>query len=186
MRATTKFLTLILSVMVIGNIASAQYYSQYYPQTCNKRYHNYNYNNYNYNYNYINVVPTTYSASNIYQNNAKINGYVNYSSTGYSNQNIGYAWFEYGTSQYNLNLSTNKANIYYSTTIDANLKNLACGQTYYYRAVATGSNGTQYGSTLSFTTSSCYNYYQNYNPYNYYYDYNNYNNYDYYNGWYGY
>ncbi len=193
MKTQKTFFLLILSALFLTNVVSAQYPQYYYPQTsgcsssygnCYKKYHR---NNYNYNNNYVSLTPTTYSASNIYQSTAKINGYINYSGTGY-NQNVGYTWFEYGASPYNLNLSTNKSAIYSNTSTDANLSNLTCGQTYYYRAVSSGTNGTQYGSTLSFTTSACYNYYQNYIPYNYYNHNNNYdyNNYNCPNNWYGY
>lgn len=169
-----NFLALIVSATLFSlNLASAQCYYQ----NCLNNYYNYNYLNY-----YSNLTPTTYSATNIYTNTAKVNGYVAFSGNNY-NQNIGYTWFEYSTNPYYLNNTTGKMRVYSSTTMNANLQNLSCGQTYYYRAVSSGSNETRYGSTLSFTTSPCYNYnnYYDYNyNYNYDYGYNNcQNNYNY-------
>jgi hypothetical protein len=189
--------TFAATFMLFANVASAQTYPYYYqntyqPYPCTGGYYDYNcypsynnnnfYNNYSYNYpNYqqsysVNLYPTTYAATNASYNTATINGYANYSSTGYNygNYTTGYAWFEYGLSSNSLNYTTNRANIYSSTSINANLTNLSCGTTYYYRAVTSGSNGTQYGSILSFTTASCYNnYYSNYIPYYNYYNNNN-------------
>lgn len=157
--------------LLSANSAFAQYYypnnnySYYYPGSY--------YANNSYNYGYSSLIPNTSGVSNLSHNSATLNGYVSMQSSGYSNyQNL--AWFEYGLSYNSLSNSTNKVRVTSSTAINAHISNLNCGQTYYYRAVSSGSNGVQYGSVLSFTTSACYtnNYYSNYPYYNYY----NYNN----------
>ena len=132
---------------------------------------NYNSNCGNYTtpiYNNIYLTPTTYAATNVSSTAGTING--NITMTGnYSYTSGGTAWFQYGTSQNSLNSSTNPANIYSNTSINAYLSGLTCGTTYYFRAVASGSNsGLQYGNTLSFRTANC----------NYAYNYNNYGNYN--------
>lgn len=144
-------------------------------------YDNYSYNNYNYNYNcnagygyncnyynFSSLTPTTYAATNAYQSSATVNGYVTVSG-GSSGQTYGTTWFQYGVNQNSLNWSTNPASVYSSTNTNANLTGLNCGTVYYFRAVTSGSNGMQYGNTLSFTTTQC-----NYNNYNYNYGYGNY------------
>lgn len=147
----------------------------------------YNYNN-NYNYNNYNYSPTfsvyTTPVSNVGPTNATINGNLTVSgnSNNYNyNSTANQAWFEYGLTSTNLNVSTGKTNIYSSTTINSNLTGLICNTTYYYRAVVSGTNGNQYGSTLSFTTLPCQNNYYNnsYYPYNNYYQYPYNNNYNY-------
>lgn len=140
-------------------------------------YYNYNNNyNQNYNYNYQTLTPTTYAATYVTSNAATINGNISMTSqNSYYTNNYGKAWFQYGTSYSGLNSSSVPASIYGNTNINSNLSGLVCGTTYYFRAVAQSSSnsGLQYGSTLSFTTPSCYNNYSNYYP-------NNYNN-----GYYG-
>lgn len=94
-------------------------------------------------------VPTvsTNSASSVGQNSATLNGYVNANG---SNVN---AWFEYGTTQ-SYGYTTNSVNYgNTSTSISGSAYNLAQNTTYYYRAVAQNSQGTVYGSMLSFTTT---------------------------------
>src|SRR3989338_2214891 len=43
----------------------------------------------------------------------------------------------------------------FTSTSARNLSSLSCGTTYYYRAYATNSVGTGYGTIVSFTTGSC-------------------------------
>ncbi|MFA5997160.1 MAG: hypothetical protein WC791_01580 [Candidatus Paceibacterota bacterium] len=96
---------------------------------------------------YTQASVTTNSASSIGQNSATLNGYVNGNG---SNVN---AWFEYGTSQ-SFGYTTNNQNYgNTSSSISGTAYNLAQNTTYYYRAVAQGSQGNVYGSTLSFTTT---------------------------------
>ncbi|MBI5798689.1 MAG: hypothetical protein HZB10_02045 [Candidatus Yonathbacteria bacterium] len=94
-------------------------------------------------------VPTvsTNSASSVSQNSATLNGYVTPNGASAS------AWFEYGTTQ---SFGSNTGSVNYgtgSTSFNNTLWNLSANTTYYYRAVANNSQGTSYGSTLSFTTS---------------------------------
>lgn len=185
--------TLFITSVVLVSSASA--YGEYYyndPNFNNYNYTNYNYQqpygvttfngsysgcgysncqnytnyNSNYNYNPSYLTPVTYAATNVTPNRGTINGYVTLSGGNYNTYDSS-AWFEYGTNSNYLNYTTNPATIYSSTSINSNLTNLSCGQIYYYRAVSRGQNGTQYGSTLSFYTPSCYNY-SNYIPNNYY------------------
>jgi hypothetical protein len=154
------------------------YDNNYYYNNNNCYYYNNCYNsnyNYNYNYNYSYLTATTYAATNVSTDRATINGYVTLSNNSYNNyyNSNGTTWFQYGTNPNNLDRVTNPAQVYGSTSINSYLSNLACGQIYYFRAVAQGQNGMTYGSTLSFSTPACYNYYSNYYPY-YNYGYNNY------------
>jgi len=90
----------------------------------------------------------TNSASNIGQNYATLNGSANPNG---SNTNI---WFEYGTTQ-SLGYQTNAQTIGSGTSaVNATtyLAGLQTNTTYYFRAGAQNSNGTSYGSILSFTT----------------------------------
>ena len=95
-------------------------------------------------------VVSTNSASSIYQDRATVNGTVN------PNNSATTAWFEYGTTQSFGNTTS------YQTVgsgsgnqaISGYLYNLLPNTTYYYRAVAQNSYGTNYGSTLTFTTQS--------------------------------
>lgn len=137
-------------------------YDQYYNGGCNNGYYT------NCLVSYYTLSPQTNSATNVAPNSATINGYVSVSGNGYYNNTYGTASFQYGTNYSNLNYSTNPVNIYNNTGINANLTGLACGTTYYFRAITSSQNGVQYGSTNSFTTPGCYNYYYN--------GYNNYNN----------
>ncbi|MDO8603871.1 MAG: hypothetical protein Q7K40_00430 [bacterium] len=99
-------------------------------------------------YNYTQPYVTTNAATSILQNTAMLNGYV-YS--GYSNINT---WFEWGTS-YSLGNTTSSAYNYGTSgaSFNTQLSGLNSNTTYYFRAVAQGTNGLVYGSTLSFTTT---------------------------------
>lgn len=138
-----------------------------YPNYYNNN--NYNYGNYNNGYYYSTLSPVTYAATNVGPSYATVNGQITISGNNYNN-NYGTTWFQYGTSQNTLNWSTNPAAVYGTTSVNANLTNLSCGTTYYFRLVTSGQNaGLQYGNTLSFYTGQCnYGYGQNY--------YNNYQN----------
>jgi len=94
----------------------------------------------------------TNSASNTTQNSATLNGYVSSSNT-YTT----YAWFEYGTNANYLSYTTNSRYIGGSSqSFSDSIFNLSPNTTYYYRAVARGDYGTQYGNTVSFSTGSGY------------------------------
>lgn len=141
--------------------------NSYYPQVSVSAlsynpYQYYNYNNYSNYYNNQNISLTTTSATNITANTASLLGYVNANQTNYGTSNVS-AWFEYGTSATTLNQYTAHTNVYSSTSINANLTNLSCGTTYYYRVGATLNNNSivQYGTTLSFSTLPCQNNYNN-------------------------
>lgn len=92
-------------------------------------------------------VVTTSSASSVYQNSATLNGFVTPNN---SNTN---AWFEWGTS---LVFGNTTASVNYgtnATSFSNSISGLMANTTYYYRAVAQSSQGTSYGSTMSFGTS---------------------------------
>lgn len=119
-------------------------------------------------YNNSTLSPVTYAATNANSSGATINGYVTVSGNNY-NGTYGTTWFQYGLSSGSLNWSTGPANVYNTTNTNAYLTSLTCGTTYYFRAVTSGQNGTQYGNVLSFTTSQCgYAYNNPYNNYQYY------------------
>jgi hypothetical protein len=131
---------------------------------CNSGYY---YNSGTY-YNNSTLSPVTYAATNANSSGATINGYVTVSGNNY-NGTYGTTWFQYGLSSGSLNWSTSPANVYGTTNTNAHLTSLSCGTTYYFRAVTSGQNGTQYGNVLSFTTSQCgYAYNNPYNNYQYY------------------
>ncbi len=95
-------------------------------------------------------IITTNSATSITQNYAVLNASVNPNN---SNTNI---WFEYGTTQslgYTIgSQSVGSGN--YNINITSGASGLLSNTTYYYRAIASNSYGTSYGSTYSFTTSN--------------------------------
>lgn len=96
---------------------------------------------------------TTYSATNINDTYATLNGYVN------PNQSNTTRWFEYGTSS--TNLSSQTTHISQGTTsgnFSQSVTNLSPNTIYYFRAVAQNSNGTTYGNVMNFnSTNSSFN-----------------------------
>ena len=149
-----------------------------YSNYTNCSYYNHGYNN-NYvapvYYNNVTLSPTTYAATNVSASYATLNGYVSVTGGNSAYQNHGTTWFQYGASQNNLGWSTSPANVNGATNVNANLTNLSCGTTYYFRLVTSGLNnnggyntGLQYGNTLSFFTGQCnYGYGQQYYNNNY-------------------
>ncbi|MFC1775274.1 hypothetical protein ACFLY0_00220 [Patescibacteria group bacterium] len=90
---------------------------------------------------------STQNATNIQNSAATLNGYVNPYNTSNTTR-----WFEYGTTR-SLGNRTNTIN-HGSTATNFNdyVSGLSNNTTYYFRAVARNSQGTSYGSILSFTT----------------------------------
>lgn len=92
----------------------------------------------------------TVSAINIGDYHATLRGSVN--PHGFSAD----YWFEYGTSQSNLNQSTSQQNIGsgdYSQDVSRYISGLNSNITYYYRVVARNNYGTDRGEILSFNTT---------------------------------
>jgi hypothetical protein len=93
---------------------------------------------------------TTYSASNVTNSNATLNGYIAPNSSTYVNR-----YFQYGTNQYSLVMSTQSAYISSTSSVSDSVYNLQPNTTYYFRAVAQDSgNNLIYGSILSFYTGN--------------------------------
>jgi len=99
---------------------------------------------------YNNLTVSTTGATG-YTTTATLYGYVNPFNTS------ALIWFDYGTSQSNLQWQTTKQTTSISGQFSGNLSGLTCGTRYYYRAAAQNSYTTQYGSTLSFVTQACQN-----------------------------
>ncbi|OHA85504.1 MAG: hypothetical protein A2408_03240 [Candidatus Yonathbacteria bacterium RIFOXYC1_FULL_52_10] len=99
---------------------------------------------------------TTKPATNISENYATLNGYVNpnVSYGGYSYNTT--RWFEWGTSYSLGNQTTRITQGSYAGDFSETISGLQPNTTYYFRAAAQNSYGTAYGSTLSFTTGSGY------------------------------
>ncbi|MDZ4229955.1 MAG: hypothetical protein U1C53_02350, partial [Candidatus Veblenbacteria bacterium] len=111
--------------------------------------------------NYVNVnnstqgAPsvTTYSATLLGSNNARLNGFAN---RGDSNSVLSAGWFEWGST---INLGSRTSDISLSDPASSSffdtLSGLVPNTTYYYRAVAGTTGGYQgRGATVSFTTNS--------------------------------
>jgi hypothetical protein len=94
---------------------------------------------------------TTSAASGIGQTSATLNGTVNPNGASTT------AWFEWGpTSGYGNATSNQSVGAGTSAVqIPASLSSLTCNTTYHFRAVGSNAGGTNYGSDLTFTTSSC-------------------------------
>ena len=98
---------------------------------------------------------TTNPATNITNTSATLNGSVNnyyYSSNYYSNLYTT-TWFEYGPNSGSLYNRTASTSTYGNTSFSTPVYNLSPNTLYYFRAVASTSQGTVYGNILSFYTS---------------------------------
>ncbi len=93
----------------------------------------------------------TNSADSITSTSARLNGAVN--PNGFSTN----AWFAWGidTTLGNTTPAQDVGTGNTSMSIAATLNNLQCGTTYYYRAVAQNSGGSDTGALYNFTTASC-------------------------------
>ena len=92
---------------------------------------------------------TTYGASNVRENYALLNGYVDPSGSSATR------WFEWGPTYNNLYNSTSRISQgSYASNINQSLSSLSPNTIYYFRAAAQNSNGTIYGNTLTFTTTT--------------------------------
>ncbi|NBS14973.1 MAG: hypothetical protein EBT57_09270, partial [Verrucomicrobia bacterium] len=90
------------------------------------------------------------SSANVAQNTATLNTTVTANGAATS------VWFEYGTSD-TFGAATATQNIGSGSSpvaVSASLSGLQAGTTYYFRAVASNSQGTTMGTTLTFTTSA--------------------------------
>ncbi len=115
------------------------------------------------NENYYEDAPRVYteSATSIEEDSATLNGSVD------PNGSYTEAWFEYGTTR-SLRYTTDHRSIGsfdYSRDYSIRVYNLSPDTTYYFRAVARNSYGTDYGNILTFTTYSSDD--KNYYSYNY-------------------
>ncbi len=90
---------------------------------------------------------TTYFATNVLQNSATLNGYLE--TYGQSTQR----WFEWGTSYGALYNSTNRQYQSGSGNFSDFISGLQPNTTYYFRAAANGNYGNIYGNVSSFTTT---------------------------------
>ena len=95
-------------------------------------------------------VPTTLAATSVNTNSATLNGTVN------PNGTTAIAWFQWGTSTSygNSTTVTNAGSGSSAVPFGEVVTGLAPGTLYYFRAVATNSAGTNYGSDLTFATSN--------------------------------
>jgi len=92
---------------------------------------------------------STSNATNVLQNSATLNGYVNpYNTWGTSR------WFEWGTTQGLGNRTNTLSHGNTASNFSETITGLYNNTTYYYRAVAQNSYGTNYGNTVSFTTGT--------------------------------
>ncbi|MCK9345127.1 MAG: hypothetical protein M0P64_03340 [Candidatus Pacebacteria bacterium] len=95
-----------------------------------------------------NIVSVSTRNADVSGSYASLNGYVD---PNYSSDTV--RWFEYGTTQSLGYTTTMLSHGTVASIFSAPITNLTSNTTYYYRAVARNSQGTVYGSTLSFTTS---------------------------------
>jgi len=96
--------------------------------------------------NYVSV--QTNSATNIYSNQATLNGYL-YNYNNYNNS--AYVWFQWGTST-SYGYETQHQAMSYNGAFSQNITNVYSGTTYHFRAVAQPYNGnTVYGQDITFT-----------------------------------
>lgn len=91
----------------------------------------------------------TNSATNIYSNQATLQGYL---SIPYIS-NTNYVWFQWGTTTNYENTSVQQT-LGYSGAFSQNVANLYANTTYHYRAVAQNNNGIVYGQDMTFYTSN--------------------------------
>ncbi len=94
---------------------------------------------------------TTRPASSITTTTVTLNGTI--TSTGNANPTT--RGFEYGTSSTSFSLSTFATGSFTATAYSMNVTGLSCNTGYYYRAYATNTGGTGYGTATGFTTSAC-------------------------------
>lgn len=100
----------------------------------------------------------TYAATNILNNQATLNGYLNLNGS-YNN----YIWFQWGPDT-NYGSQTTQQIINYTGSFSQNITGLNSYTTYHFRAVVQSSNGTFYGQDMTFQS----NYGNNYNNGNFY------------------
>ncbi|MCC6520456.1 fibronectin type III domain-containing protein [Candidatus Nomurabacteria bacterium] len=89
---------------------------------------------------------TTYTATNVAQNYATFNGYIDMQGS------YGSRYFQYGTNINSLNYST-PSQTAYTGNVSELVSNLMPNTTYYFRLVGTNTYGTNYGQVYSFVTS---------------------------------
>jgi uncharacterized repeat protein (TIGR01451 family) len=90
----------------------------------------------------------TLSATSVGRSAARMNGLVS------NNAGTATTWFEWGGTQ-NLGFSTNHQYVNgYSQSFSDAIYGLSSNTTYYFRAVAQNTNGTVYGTILTFTTAT--------------------------------
>lgn len=92
---------------------------------------------------------TTTAATNITHTSANVGGNV----TDDGGATVTARGVKYGTSQNNMNKIVN-ASSGGTGTFTVKLTGLKAGQTYYYKAFATNSNGTEYGEVMNFNTTT--------------------------------